>query len=157
MDQPAQAIAPQDPPDFRSSASLRDRGKGRRGPSWREFLRTHAQSIVATDFFIVDTVWLHRLYVLFFIDLNTRRVSLAGCTAHPDGIWVAQQARQVAWTFSDRVEPVRVLIRDRDRTFTRTFDEVFRSVGRPHRANADSGAPDTPGHSVARRRGWRDV
>ena len=51
---------------------------GRRGPSWREFLRTQAQSIVATDFFIVDTVWLHRLYVLFFIDLNTRRVSLAG-------------------------------------------------------------------------------
>jgi transposase InsO family protein len=81
------------------------------------------------DFFTVDTIWLQRLYVLFFIDLASRRVHVAGCTAHPGEAWVAQQARQVAWTLADRVEPVRVLIRDRDRKFPRSFDEVFRGAG----------------------------
>ena len=50
---------------------------------------------------------------------------LAGCTAHPDGEWVAQQARQIAWTFAERTEPVRFLIRDHDRRFTDSFDAVF--------------------------------
>jgi putative transposase len=59
-------------------------------------LRAHAKSIIAVDFFSVDTVWLQRLYVLFFIELASRRVYLAGCTADPDGEWVTQQARQVA-------------------------------------------------------------
>jgi len=97
----------------------------RRGPSWREFLRTQANSIIAVDFFTVDTVWLQRLSVLFFIELGSRRVHVAGCTAYPDGAWVTQQARQVAWTFVDREKPVRFLIRDRDCTFTRSFDAVF--------------------------------
>ena len=91
---------------------LRGEGLGpagrRGGPSWQEFLRAQAKSIVATDFFTVDTVWLCRLYVLFFIDLKSRQVYVAGCTPHPDGDWVTQQARQVAWTFSDRAAPVRV-------------------------------------------------
>jgi hypothetical protein len=50
---------------------------GRRGPSWREFLRAQARSIIAVDFFTVDTVWLQRLHVLFFIELGSRRVCLA--------------------------------------------------------------------------------
>jgi putative transposase len=97
----------------------------RKGPSWREFLRAQATSIMAVDFFTVDTIWLQRLYVLFFIEVASRRVHLAGCTAHPNGEWVTQQARQVAWTVAERAEPIRFLIRDRDRKFTSGFDEVF--------------------------------
>jgi hypothetical protein len=107
---------------------LRTEGLGptiRRGPSWLEFLRTQANSIIAVDFFTVDTVWLQRLYVLFFIELGSRRVHLAGCTAHPDEVWVTQQARQVSWGLVERKEPVCFLIRDRDRKFTRSFDAVF--------------------------------
>jgi len=107
---------------------LRAEGLGptvRRGPSWREFQRTQANSIIAVDFFTVDTVWLQRLYVLFFIELGSRHVHLAGCTAHPDDAWVTQQARQVAWRLVEREQPVRFLIRDRDRKFTSRFDAVF--------------------------------
>jgi putative transposase len=97
----------------------------RKGPSWREFLCAQAKSVIAVDFFTVDTVWLQRLYVLFFIEVASRRVHLAGCTAHPNAEWVTQQARQVAWAFAERPEPVRFLIRDRDRKFTGGFDAVF--------------------------------
>jgi putative transposase len=99
----------------------------RKGPSWREFVCAHAKSIVAVDFFTVDTVWLQRLYVLFFIEVASRRVYIAGCTAHPDAEWVMQQARQMAWTLAERAEPVRFLIRDHDRKFTDGFDAVFKA------------------------------
>jgi putative transposase len=95
--------------------------------SWREFLRAHAESIIACDFFTVDTLWLGRLYVLFFLELGSRRVHLAGCTAKPDGRWIAQQARQLAWSFPERVTPLRFLIHDRDNKFSRAFDDFFRS------------------------------
>jgi hypothetical protein len=58
---------------------------------WRQFLRAHAQSMLACDFFTVETLWLGRLYVLFFIELGSRRVHVAGCTANPDGPWTTQQ------------------------------------------------------------------
>jgi putative transposase len=64
------------------------------------------------------------LYVLFFIEIASRRVHLAGCTSQPNGEWVTQQARQVAWTFAERADPVRFLIRDHDRKFTGGFDAV---------------------------------
>lgn len=81
--------------------------------SWRAFLRAQAQSMLAVDFFTVETVSLQRLYALSFIELDSRRVHLAGCTANPTGAWVTQQARQFAWTFSERSMPLRYLIRAR--------------------------------------------
>jgi putative transposase len=85
--------------------------------------------MIGCDFFTVETLWLGRLYVLFFIELGSRRVHLAGCTANPSGAWVAQQARQLAWSFGDRLTPLRFLIHDRDSKFSHAFDEVFGSEG----------------------------
>jgi putative transposase len=99
----------------------------RRGLTWREFIRAHRHSLLAVDFFTVETIWLQRVYVLFFIELGSRRVHLAGCTPNPSAPWVTQQARQLTWTLAERPEPVRFLIRDRDQKFTDGFDLVFRS------------------------------
>jgi hypothetical protein len=97
------------------------------GPSWREFLRAQAASILACDFFTVETAFLRRYYVLFFIELQSRRVHLAGSSAHPNGRWVAQQARNLR--FSEGLGDVSFLIHDRDSKFVTSFDEVFRSEG----------------------------
>jgi transposase InsO family protein len=97
--------------------------------TWRAFLRQQAAGIVACDFFTVDTVWLRRLYVLFFIELDTRRVHLAGVTANPDGAWVTQQVRNLLLTLTEQGRRVRFLLRDRDSKFTRAFDDVFRAEG----------------------------
>jgi putative transposase len=92
-------------------------------------LRAQAQSTLAVDFFTVETISLQRLHVLFFIELGSRRVHLAGCTANPTGAWVTQQARKCAWTLQERRALFRFLIRDRDGKFTRDFDAVFASEG----------------------------
>ena len=65
----------------------------RAGTTWRSFLRHHRDEILACDFFSVETLFLRTVYVLFFIELGTRRVHLAGCTRHPTAAWVTQQAR----------------------------------------------------------------
>jgi transposase InsO family protein len=97
--------------------------------SWAEFLRAQAASVLECDFLTVDTLFLRRFYVLFFIELSTRRVHIAGITTNPDGRWVTQQARNLMMQLDDEDARPRVLIRDRDGKFTRDFDEVFRSEG----------------------------
>jgi putative transposase len=75
----------------------------------------------------VDTVWLKRLYVLFFIELDTRRVHLAGVTANPNGAWVAQQARNLLLVLGEQGRRVQYVLRDRDAKFCHSFDDLFRS------------------------------
>jgi putative transposase len=99
----------------------------RSGPSWRRFLRQQAASMLACDFFTVETISLRRFYVLFFIELGSRRVHLAGCTTNPSGAWVTQQARNLS--FTGVFERMRFLIHDHDSKFAAAFDQVFRSEG----------------------------
>ncbi len=97
--------------------------------SWADFLRQHAEQLLATDFFTVETAWLERLHVLFFIEIGSRRVHLAGCTRHPSAGWVVQQARNLAWRLQEEGGCPKFLLRDRDGKFPADFDEVFRSEG----------------------------
>ncbi len=83
--------------------------------------------MLACNFFSVDTVLLKRLYVLFFIEPDTRRVYVTGVTVSPTGAWVVQKARNLNMALAERAQPVKFLIRDRDAKFTSSFDEVFRS------------------------------
>jgi putative transposase len=95
--------------------------------TWRAFLRQQAAGTVACDFLTVDSIWLRRLYVLFFIELDTRRVHLGGVTANPNGRSVTQQARNLLLAVGERGRQVRFLLRDHDAKFSRSFDDVFRS------------------------------
>jgi putative transposase len=99
----------------------------RTGVSWRAFLRAHAAGVLACDFFTVETLRRQTMFVLFFIELHTRRVFVAGCTEHPSGAWVTQQARNLAWQLDEDEWRPTLLIRDRDAKFAASFDAVFRA------------------------------
>jgi hypothetical protein len=103
----------------------------RSSSTWSAFLRQQAVGIVACDFFTVDTLWLQRLYVLFFIELHTRHVHLAGVTANPNGRWVAQQGRNLLLVLEERGRQLRYLLRDHDAKFSRPWGALMRSCSSP--------------------------
>lgn len=95
--------------------------------TWSAFL--HSQAAVACDFACVDTVGLRRYYLLFFIDIKTRRVIYAGITAHPTGDWTTQAARNLFLRHDQALAGCKALVRDRGSQFTAAFDEISRTEG----------------------------
>ena len=99
-------------------------------PPGREFLSAQAKGIVACDFFTVETVFLKTLYVLVFMHIQTRRILGVGVSANPNGTWVTQQARNLVMDLDDDPERcMRILLRDRDAKYCRSFDAVFAAQG----------------------------
>ena len=104
-----------------------DPAPNRTAVTWTQFLKS--QAAVACDFATVDTALLHRYYLLFFIDIQTRTVFYAGVTTNPTGLWTTQAARNLFLRHGEQLTDARALVRDRGSQFTTGFDEVFRTEG----------------------------
>ena len=104
-----------------------DPSPNRSDVTWTEFL--HSQAAVACDFFTIDTAFLRRYSVLFFIKVDTREVFYAGVTANPTGAWTTQAARNLFLRHGEQLDAARALVRDRGSQFVDAFDEVFRTEG----------------------------
>ncbi len=112
----------------RSSRLACRRLRSERGCRGERSCVSKAATTLACDFLTVETAFLQRIYVLFFISLATRRVEYVASTPNPDGGWTAQQARNLMMQLGDE-QPFRLLIHDRDTKFDGGFDKVFRSEG----------------------------
>ena len=103
--------------------------RARQSSTWQAFLRQHQHQLLACDFLTVETLCLKTLYVLFFIEIGTRRIHVAACTLHPSTAWVAQQARQLVWNLQEEGRVKRFLLHDHDAKFSSSFNTVFASEG----------------------------
>jgi putative transposase len=92
---------------------------------WRNLMNHYKDRILACDFFMVETIWLKTIYVLFFIELGSRRIYFAGVTSNPNQTWITQQARQLVWDLHDGGRYLQFLIHDNDCSFNKAFDAVF--------------------------------
>ena len=104
----------------------------KRTTTWKEFIRTHMDVLVATDFFTTE-VWtlggLVTYYVLFFIHLGSRQVHVAGVTPHPNEAWMVQVARNVTMEAWGCLSPGHYLIHDRDAKFCAAFQRIIDDAG----------------------------
>jgi transposase InsO family protein len=117
------------PRSGRSSRAPGLTGLRRDGPSWAEFLRFQAQGILALDFFTAGLLNGTKVYVLTVIEHGTRRIRILGATEHPVQSWVVQQARDLLMGLEDAGTRAKFVLRDRDASFTATFDSVFQAAG----------------------------
>ena len=102
------------------------------GICWTQFLQTHWEVLAATDFFTVEVATWHGLvtyYVLVVMELATRRIQIAGITAHPTMVFMQQCARQLTDPFTGFLLGKRYLLHDRDTKFTHVFDELLKDSG----------------------------
>jgi hypothetical protein len=101
----------------------------RSGPTWSQFLRSQAETILACDFFTAGLLDGTQAYVLAVIEHATRRVRILGVTLHPSGEWTAQQARNLLMDLGEQAHRVKFMIRDRGSNFTAAFDAVLADAG----------------------------